>query len=266
MPTRKQKKPLIIGNWKMYISAPSEVAKFSKIFLTKFVKTAGSVKANIWLAPPVILLPTAKHLFGRTLTLGAQSVSVSTEGPHTGEVSARMLKHAGAKFVIVGHSERRAAGESDEAVNLQVINGQAEGLTVVLCVGETFRDEHGSYFETVALQLISALTGFPKTKAASCLVVAYEPVWAIGKSASDALHPSDVEAMQIFIRKVLTEVLGRTTASEVPILYGGSVKPENARALMSESGVQGFLVGSASTNVESFLSVLVHSSSRVSSK
>ena len=167
-----------------------------------------------------------------------------------------MLRDAGASMVIVGHSERRAIGETNELVRAQVVNASQAGLGVVLCVGEVERDPSGAYFSYVATQLSSALKDVSPAAHAK-LVVAYEPVWAIGKSAADALQPQDVQEMIIFIRKILTEIFDRPIAATIPILYGGSVEPENAGDLMRGGGVSGFLVGHASTTLESFIGIIL---------
>jgi triosephosphate isomerase len=155
----------------------------------------------------------------------------------------------------VGHSERRAAGDSDETVHAALRAAAGAGLVSILCVGETERDAGGAHFSFVEGQLSSALKDFPK-QSASKLVVAYEPVWAIGKTAADAMKPQELREMAIFIKKTLAGIFERKAALRVPILYGGSVEPENARALIAEGGVGGFLVGHASTSVDSFIEIL----------
>jgi triosephosphate isomerase len=166
-----------------------------------------------------------------------------------------MLKDAGAAFVIVGHSERRAAGENDEIIKKQLNEVGEAKLRAVLCVGERVREESGEHFSVIKEQLRSALEGSSK-KVFSKLVVAYEPVWAIGKQAADAMKPQEVQESTIFIKKSLTELLGREVAAKIPVLYGGSVEESNAAALLKEGGVNGFLVGHASASLETFLPIL----------
>ena len=166
-----------------------------------------------------------------------------------------MLTASGVSSTIIGHSERRALGESDEAIAQALLKATEAGLRTVLCIGEKERDQQGVHFGFLEQQLQSALAAFPKASAKN-LVIAYEPVWAIGKSAQDALKPTDLREMGIFIRKILTEILGRTEAMKVLILYGGSVETDNARALMSEGDVNGLLIGRSSTNIDSFLEIL----------
>jgi triosephosphate isomerase len=165
-----------------------------------------------------------------------------------------MLKAQGVSFAIVGHSERRAQGETDELVRAQLAAALAAGLTAILCVGETEREPDGSHWAQVANQIHRALHGI--TPVAGRLIVAYEPVWAIGKSAAEAMRGEELEETAIFVRKIVSEALGREAMARVPILYGGSVEPENAGALIREGGINGFLVGHASADIDSFIEIL----------
>ena len=234
----------------MYIEKPDAARRY----VATFKRKARSLKnVEVTLVPPFSLLSaTAAALGTSAIALGAQTVSPHGDAKHTGDVSAAMLKSLGASQVIVGHSERRAAGESLETVRAQVERAQAAGLMVVLCVGEVDRDQHGAYLNTIAEQITSALSGAKPTR----VVIAYEPVWAIGKSASDAMQPQDLQEMVIFIRKTLADVVGRPAALKIPILYGGSVEKENAAVLLKEGGVGGFLIGHASTDAEGFIELL----------
>lgn len=239
------KKRLVIANWKMYIESPKEAKKFISTLKRKAASFSG---VDAWIAPPFTMLPAL-----RGIKLGGQAVSART-GARTGEVSADMLKEAGAAFVLVGHSERRAAGDTNTDVHAQLAAAAGAGLSVVLCVGESERMPDGAHFTKIAEQLSSALSGAQSL--ASKLIVAYEPLWAIGKTAKDAMQPGEVEETVIFIRKTLADILGRKDALKVPILYGGSVELENAAKLIAEGGINGFLVGHASADIDSFVEIL----------
>ncbi len=236
---------LVIANWKMYIQSPDVAKKFISVLKRKVASYAG---VEVWIAPPFTLLPVLKGV-----KLGGQAVSAK-QGAHTGEVSAAMLKEAGASFVLVGHFERRSAGDSDADVHAQLAAVAGEGLVPVLCVGESERSADGAHFSFIQEQLTAALRG--SQSLAGKLIVAYEPLWAIGKSFQDAMQPSEVEEMVIFIRKTLADILGRKEALKISILYGGSVEPGNASTLVAEGGIGGFLVGHASADVESFVEIL----------
>jgi len=247
------KKRLIIGNWKMYVETPEQAESFAKGLRAKMRTLKG---VDVALAPSFILIPAVAEALNRsTITVGAQAVSQYHANAHTGETSAKMIRAAGASFVILGHSERRALGETNEVVRTQVLEAGAAGLGIVLCVGEVERDIGGDYFAFIKAELTSALVNLPK-KSLSKLVIAYEPVWAIGKSANDAMKPQDVHEAIIYIRKILTELFERLPAQRIPILYGGSVEAENAAALLKEGAVNGFLVGHASASLETFLPIL----------
>ncbi|HEV8666516.1 MAG TPA: triose-phosphate isomerase [Candidatus Paceibacterota bacterium] len=247
------KKSFIVGNWKMYIASAEEAKKFTAGLRRKLALYKG---ADIFIAPPFTLLGSvATALKGTVVKVGSQSVSQFLDEKRTGEVSAPMVKAAGATFAIIGHSERRAMGENNAAVRAQIMRAIEQGLTIILCVGETERDQAGAYLSVVTEQLSSALEKLPLLKPGK-LVVAYEPVWAIGKSAADAMKAPDVREMSIFIKKTLTEYMERSAALKVPILYGGAVEASNARELLQEGDVQGLLVGHASSNLESFIEIL----------
>jgi len=246
------KKRLVIANWKMYVHSPEAAKKFVQGLKRKASALKG---VDVWVAPSFTLLPLIGPLFkGASMRAGAQALSTHESGAHTGEVSAPMLKAASASFSLIGHSERRAAGDTNELVHAQLVAAAGAGLIPVLCVGEVERSTDGTHFNVIEEQLTSALRSAQSL--AAKLVVAYEPVWAIGKSAADAMQPADVEEMVIFIRKVLVQALGRSEGLKIPILYGGSVEPANARALITGAGVSGFLVGHASVELDSFVEIV----------
>lgn len=248
------KKPLVVANWKMYVEKP-EVAKKFIMSLKRKLRTAS---ADVVLAPGFTLVPTVSLATkGSSVRVAGQTLSVYTDGPHTGDVSAAMLKAAGATWVIVGHSERRSdLHETNDVVRAQIESAHEAGLVVVLCVGELERDPSGAHFSVIAQQLTSALANGSTKILAKKIVVAYEPVWAIGKNAAEAVHPADLREMVIFIRKNLADILGRSVGVKIPILYGGSVDASNAAELLKEGDIAGFLVGRASADIDSFTEIL----------
>lgn len=252
------RKRLVVGNWKMYIESP-EAAKAFALSLRR--KTRDMKGVEVGIAPPLSFVAGIAHaLVSSPVKVGAQTLSPHAGGAHTGDVSAAMLKAIGASFVIMGHSERRAVppdgmGEGSEVVRAQLERAIDAGLMPVLCIGEREREVGGEHFTFIESQLTTALKDMPKNLLKK-LVIAYEPVWAIGKSGEFAMRPADVQEMVIFIRKVLADILDRQTALKVPILYGAAVEPQNAAALIAEGGVSGLLVGHASTTLEDFLAIL----------
>ena len=246
------KRRLVVANWKMYITSPEEARRFASTLRRKSRLYKG---VEVMVAPAFPLLPVVAEKFkGSAIKVAAQAVSQFEDAPHTGDVSAAMLKAIGVPYVIVGHSERRATGETDEVVHDQLERALLGGLHAILCVGERERDAAGSHFSLIESQL-AVLKNLPP-KAVSKIVIAYEPVWAIGKTSAEAMKGAELREMSIFIKKTLAEQFDRAAALKVPILYGGSVEPDNAHSLMAEGDINGFLVGHASANVDSFLEIL----------
>ena len=238
---------LVVANWKAYIE---DAAKAKKLVTTaKRLARGGSVE--LVLAPPAPLVGLITRLKRGSVALAAQDVSATTGGAQTGEVTAAAFATAGAAFAIVGHSERRAAGDTDSIVAQKLQHAIAHNLTPILCVGERVRDEEGRYLGVIRDSLVTPLAGLT-AKERSVVVVAYEPIWAIGKTAADAIEPSDLHETVLYVRKILAELLPGRSASQARILYGGSVEPGNARALAGETGIDGFLVGHASVDPETF--------------
>jgi triosephosphate isomerase len=191
-------------------------------------------------------------LSGASLSLGAQDAFPEALGAHTGEVSFSQLGQFKVGLVIVGHSERRAMGETDATINKKVLAVVNNELTAVLCVGEKVRDSHGEYFGLVREQIISDLKNLSK-KSLENLVIAYEPVWAIG--ALEAMSTRDIHEMFIFIKKVLRDIHG-PAGDSVRILYGGAVSAENAGEIIRDGFVQGLLVGRDSLNGKNFAKIV----------
>ncbi|WP_458760899.1 triose-phosphate isomerase [Afipia sp. TerB] len=241
-------RPLIAGNWKM------NGLKASLGELAAIAKGAGEVwrKADLLICPPATLVfPAAAAMIGAKVAIGAQDCHAEASGAHTGDISAEMLADAGAIAIIVGHSERRADHhETDEMVRAKALAAWRAGLVAIVCVGETRNErDAGKALEVVGRQLDGSV---PDRATAASLVVAYEPVWAIGTGLTPT--PKDVEEVHGFIRQKLTERL-KGEGSGVRILYGGSVKPSNAAELMAVPNVNGALVGGASLKAADFLAI-----------
>ena len=228
---------LTVGNWKM---------NGDKAALAEIAAMA-AVRDDLWVAPPFTLIAAAADTQG--VTIGGQDCHAAASGAHTGCVSAAMLADAGARFVIVGHSERRADnGETDADVRAKAIAARAAGLQVIVCVGETESQRNAGNAERVVEgQLAGSLPG-----ATDGLIIAYEPVWAIGTGRTPT--PAEVAAMHGFIRSRLTTQF-HEAGRGVRILYGGSVKPHNAALLLGQANVGGALVGGASLTAASLLAI-----------
>jgi triosephosphate isomerase len=244
---------LIVGNWKMY---PQSFVEAKQIVgaLKKTMQKSGKVKVVV--CPPALFVAPILALLGKsTIAVGAQNAAFVDEGACTGETSPSALYKLGARYVILGHSERRAIGEDDALIAQKVAQAVRNKLQVILCVGEYERDLAGAYYALVARQLRASLQGFPKTEVGR-LVIAYEPIWAIGVKARAAATPGDFREMSIFIRRHLVESFGKKAGFAVPILYGGSVDEKNAEGFLKEGRADGFLVGRASLDPKKFSAII----------
>jgi len=244
--------PLIAGNWKMYKNA-AEAAQTAE---TLKGLLAGLSGVEVMIAPPfTALAAVAAVLANAPIALGAQNLFWETEGAFTGEISPAMLKAAGCRYVIIGHSERRQYfRESDEHVNRKVKAALAAGLIPVLCIGETEAQREAEQTLSVLDKQIRLGLRDIALSGPEAMVVAYEPVWAIG-TGKTATRDQAQDA-HAFIRSQLGQVAGEACAAGLRILYGGSVKPENAAALMQMADIDGALVGGASLNPETFARIV----------
>jgi triosephosphate isomerase len=244
--------PLVVGNWKMN---PQTVDMATRLAtdIKKIIARVDGVE--IVLVPPTLYLGAVHKVRSgsKVFALGAQNTHWEKLGAHTGEVSLPMLVSMDVSHVIIGHSERRRAGEKDEEVNKKMHATIKAGMTPIVCVGEWERDHAAHYLTFVEKQIRSAVNGVSKAKL-DHVVIAYEPVWAIG--TGNTATPEDVHEMKLFIQKVLVDIYGRTTAQKVRILYGGSVNGNNAESLMQQGLVDGFLVGGASLSAEEFKMII----------
>lgn len=221
------------------------------------IKRAAEKRKNtsVVICPPSLFLPFLVKSKSKNVSVGLQNVSEFVSGAHTGEISPVMARESGATHIIVGHSERRAAGETNEIVNKKVLATFRENLNVILCIGEDKRDNEGTYLEFIKQELIQGLHKVEK-KDLQGLVIAYEPIWAIGQSDKNAMKGAQMYEMGIYIKKILAEIFDRTTTANVPILYGGSVSSFNAEDIAVGGHVDGLLVGRQSLNPEDFKEIL----------
>jgi len=242
--------PIIAGNWKMHNNKEQTLN-----FLDKFLSQVKDVKVEVVICPPFTDLWTAaEKIAGSNVKLGAQNMHWEEKGAFTGEIAPAMLKEIPCDYVIIGHSERRQYfAETDETVNKKIKTALKFGITPIICVGESLEQrEQGMAFEWVLGQVEKALNEIESDNIKK-LVFAYEPIWAIGtgKTASG----EDAQEMIAAIRKKIEELYDKETADKVRILYGGSVKPENIKELMSKPDIDGALVGGASLDPQSFLAI-----------
>lgn len=246
------RKPVIAANWKMY-KTPAEAESFITAFLPLM---RGQNKSEVVLCPATPDLTfVVKGVEGSSIRVGAQNMHFAEEGAYTGENSATMLTALGVTHVILGHSERRQYfAETDETVHQKLITALKHRLTPIVCIGERLEEREGGKTEEVLLRQITAALGKIDPAQLAPVIVAYEPVWAIGtgktatpEMAADAHH---------LIREEAARVAGKAFANELRILYGGSVKPENAAALLREHDIDGALVGGASLDPQSFAKIV----------
>jgi len=248
----KARKCLVAANWKMHKTI-DEAVNFVKEFQEKLPFREDR---EAMIAPPFTALSAVKAVIHRKdISLGAQNCHWEDKGAFTGEISPMMLADIGCSYVILGHSERRHIfGEADEVVNKKMLAVLKKGLMPVLCVGEKLEErETGKTFDVVKHQLQKGLNGVGKEEVGR-VVIAYEPVWAIGTGRT--AKPHQAQEMHAFIRNVLAELYDNALASSIRILYGGSVKPENVDELMAEQDIDGLLVGGASLEVDSFCRIV----------
>ncbi len=244
---------IVIGNWKMY-----KTAREAASYIEELIPLIEGCKTKVLLAVPFTTISTAsKAAKGSPVLVGAQNMNDAREGAFTGEIAALMLKEAGADFVLLGHSERRHGfGETNDFVQRKVVRALQDDLIPVLCVGETADErEEGRTEEVLREQIEMGLEGVPKEESEK-VILAYEPVWAIGtgKSATAKI----AQEAHAFCRKVLGDVFGKKKAATVPILYGGSVKAENVNGLALEKDIDGVLVGGASLSVETLAKIVLN--------
>jgi triosephosphate isomerase len=247
------RKKIVAGNWKMFNNLSQSIALISEI-----KQELANIKPNceVVICPPFTSLETASTLIkDSTIAVGAQNMYFEDSGAYTGEISADMLLSVGCKYVILGHSERRTIfKESDEMINKKIKKALSKGLKPIFCIGETLQEREDNRTEKVIeVQVRSGLAGI-SAESFKDVVIAYEPVWAIGTGKTAT--PQQAEEVHKFIRNLLTEMYGKEIAENTVIQYGGSVKPENAKDLLSQPNIDGALVGGACLKAASFVEII----------
>ena len=243
---------IIIGNWKMN---PQSLEDARRIFVSISKSLRASKKTNVIICPASLhsielgKLAVKHH---SSISLGVQNFFGEEQGSYTGELSIDMVRDAGATYAIIGHSERRKLGETDEVINKKVKLALKKKITPIICIGETVRDEEGEYYQMIRMQLEKAISGISKSDLAK-IIIAYEPVWAIGALA--AMEPHGVHEMKIFIKKTLFDMY-KIREIVTPIIYGGAVDPQNVHGLLSVGLADGFLIGRQSLEPKSFLEII----------
>jgi triosephosphate isomerase len=246
------RKPLIAGNWKMFKTGPEALETADR--LVKLLSTTMDV--DVMIAPPFTALAQVSDLLKKTrISLGAQNLFWEAEGAYTGEISASMLVSAGCRYVIVGHSERRQYfGETDETVNQKIKAAVTNDLIPVMCIGESETErESKETFSVLDRQVQKGLKGFSADEMET-LVMAYEPVWAIGTGKTATADQA--QEVHLFLREMLEKKFGNNLAKSIRILYGGSVKSDNIKELMTMPDIDGALIGGASLEPETFSKIV----------
>ncbi len=244
-------KTLIVANWKMNPESLQE----GVVLLKSIIKGLPRKKVvSIVFAVPSIFLQPLKKQF-KNLNFAVQDVSTYEGGAHTGEISAYQAYSVGARYGIIGHSEKRKSGDTDDIVALKIKMAFSAGLTPILCIGENVRDQNHEYLKVVEAQIKSACASVSKSKLGK-LVIAYEPVWAISSQHNRVATHDECLEMSIFIRRILSDIYGARDAEKVQIIYGGSADDKNGVDFIKHGGVTGLLPGRASLNAKKFTALI----------
>jgi triosephosphate isomerase (TIM) len=235
MPKNIRKKKLVVANWKMNPASLREakiLAKKNRMYASRLKRT------DLVICPPSLFIEALKSK-GRVKT-GGQNASTEERGAYTGEISPYQLKASGVEYIIIGHSERRKLGETDEIVAKKVVRAVVAGLTPVICIGESVHDHDGTYLAELKKQVLTALSQL-KPADMSRVVIAYEPIWAVG--AAQAMTSHDIHETTLYLKKILNDTYGPSIAPSIKMLYGGAADATNAGEIMKEGRVDGLLVG-----------------------
>jgi len=244
----KPNKKIIIANWKMNPSSQEEALRLVKSILIQRLPK----NVELIIAPPFVYLDLIKKNCGKEIKLAAQNINWAERGAYTGEISSLMVKNLGCDYVIIGHSERRyKMGETEAMINLKLKAAFKTGLRPILAIGE--KEQNDDILKVLTEQIKSALEEV-STSEISRLIVAYEPVWAIGTGLADT--PDHALSAALLIRKIVGNLYGSQWATDLPVLYGGSVSDENAADFITQNGINGALVGSASLELQNFIKII----------
>lgn len=242
---------IVVGNWKMN---PISLKEARVIFNEIIKKSKGLKNVDIVLCPPFPFLFIGDKLKNKNVHLGAQNVFEEIDGAYTGKVSPKMLSSLGVKYVIVGHSECRALGDTNKIINRKIITALKANLLPILCIGESTRDSDGFYLAFVKHQIIECLENVSKNQIKN-IIIAYEPIWAIGEKALHEASKEEFIEIQIFIKKIIADLYDIKTATATKIIYGGSVHPVNSKEFI-EAGADGLLVGRDSLVPQKFSEII----------
>uniref|UniRef100_A0A832LJW0 Triosephosphate isomerase n=1 Tax=Ignavibacterium album TaxID=591197 RepID=A0A832LJW0_9BACT len=247
------RRKVIAGNWKMNNDLQQSVTLIEEL---KSNLSNKSVNCDVVICPPFTSLYEAKKIIdGSIIKLGAQNMFYEDSGAFTGEISAPMLKSVGCEYVILGHSERRTIfGEKDDMINKKVRKAISQNLKPILCVGETLEEREKDVTEKVVKRQIEKGLNYVTPDEVLSVIIAYEPVWAIGTGKTAT--PEQAQEVHEFIRKLLASMYSKDFAELIPIQYGGSVKPDNAKELLSQKDIDGALVGGACLKADSFMGII----------
>ncbi len=243
---------LIIANWKMN---PQSIKEVETIF-TNVSKSIKNIKnTDIVICPPFPFLFLKAKIKNKFIKLGSQDVFYEKDGSYTGEVSTSMLNNFGVEYILIGHSERRSQGEGNEIINKKIITTLKAKMFPIFCIGEKERDNNGFYLSFIKQQIIEGLSNITKIQVKN-IVIAYEPIWAIGANATREATSLEFIETRIYIKKIIADLYDIKTANEIKIIYGGSVNPLNARIFLEEGNADGLLVGRDSLNPKKFCSII----------
>ncbi len=244
-------KPILVANWKNY---PGSLVEARAILNGLVKKKAIYKKLNLFVAPPAVYLGAVAERVQGWGSVAVENLSSQEKGTHTGEVTPEILKSFGVRLAILGHSEQRALGETASSVAEKAKIALKSGFIPLICFGEQVRDAEGEYFEFLRQELKTLLKEVKKGDAHK-IVLAYEPIWAIGSKSTGPIDPTELAQTILYIKKILSDLYGRKVAETIAVLYGGSVDETNAGILIRNSGVRGFLVGRASLDPKKFESI-----------